>query len=123
LTLRIDVPDALRGHPFPPVLLISVVENAVTHGLEPRAEGGSVTIAARRDVDRLFVTVTDTGSGLSGESLPGQGVGLTNLRERLAALFGARGRFTLDEAAPRGARATIEIPFDAAARVTADATV
>ena len=110
LDFRIDVPDALRTHPFPPVLLISVVENAVTHGLEPLAAGGRITIAAHEDGDRLLVTVTDTGSGLSTESRPGRGVGLANVRERLAALFGRRGRFTLEDAVPRGAQATIEIP-------------
>jgi hypothetical protein len=115
LDFGIDVPDALRTHPFPPVLLISIVENAVTHGLEPLAAGGHVTIAARQDHDVLRVTVTDTGIGLSGVSRPGRGVGLLNVRERLAALFGARGRFVLEDAAPRGARATIEIPLEAAA--------
>ena len=63
LEFAIDVPEALRTHPFPPVLLISVVENAVTHGLEPQAAGGRVTIAARQEADRLVVTVTDTGTG------------------------------------------------------------
>lgn len=115
LDFAIDVPDALRTHPFPPVLLISVVENAVTHGLEPLAAGGRVTLAARRDHDVLRVTVSDTGIGLSGVSRPGRGVGLLNVRERLTALFGARGRFVLEDAAPHGARATIEIPFEAAA--------
>jgi sensor histidine kinase YesM len=113
LDFSIDVPDPLRTHPFPPVLLISVVENAVTHGLEPQAAGGSVRIAARQDGGRLLVTVTDTGSGLAAESRPGRGVGLANVRERLVALFGTRGRFTLEDAEPRGARATIEIPVDA----------
>ncbi len=117
LDFAVDVPDALRAHPFPPVLLISVVENAVTHGLEPLADGGRVTIAARRDADRLIVTVTDTGSGLSGKSPPGQGVGLANVRDRLAALYGARARFSLEEAAPRGAKATIEVPYESAAPV------
>jgi len=115
LDFSIDVPDPLRTHPFPPVLLISVVENAVTHGLEPLAAGGHITIAAGQDGDRLLVTVTDTGSGLSAESKPGRGVGLANVRERLAALFGTRGRFTLEDAAPRGARATIELPVEGAA--------
>jgi len=110
LDFGIDVPDSLRMHPFPPVLLISVVENAVTHGLEPLAAGGHITIAARREHDVLRVTVTDTGMGLSAVSHPGRGVGLINVRERLTALFGARGRFSLEEAQPRGARATIEIP-------------
>ena len=115
LDFGIDLPDSLRNHPFPPVLLISVVENAVTHGLEPLAAGGHVTISARRDHDVLRVTVTDTGIGLSGVSRPGRGVGLLNVRERLAALFGARGRFVLEDAEPRGARATIEIPVEAVA--------
>jgi len=112
LDFGIDVPTALRAHPFPPVLLISVVENAVTHGLEPLAAGGHVTIAARHDGDRLLVTVTDTGAGLAAELRPGGGVGLANVRERLAALYGARGRFSLEGVAPRGAQATIEIPLE-----------
>jgi signal transduction histidine kinase len=119
LDFGIDVPDSLRMHPFPPVLLISIVENAVTHGLEPLAAGGHVTIAARQDHDVLRVTVTDTGIGLSGVSRPGRGVGLLNVRERLAGLFGARGRFILEDASPRGARATIEIPFETTAPAAA----
>jgi len=115
LDFAIDVPQALRSHPFPPVLLISIVENAVTHGIEPKAEGGRVTIAARRDGERLIVSVTDTGDGLSGVSRGGTGVGLSNVRERLNALFGARARFALEDAAPRGARATVEVPFEPAA--------
>jgi len=116
LEFGIDVPATLRTHPFPPVLLISVVENAVTHGLEPQAAGGRVTIAARQESDRLLVTVTDTGIGLAADPRPGGGVGLANIRERLAALYGARGRFTLEDAAPTGARATIEIPMETAMR-------
>jgi signal transduction histidine kinase len=122
LDFSIDVPAALRTHPFPPVLLISIVENAVTHGLEPLAAGGRVDIAARQEGDRVLVTVEDTGIGLSGPSRPGSGVGLLNVRERLSALFGARGRFSLEEAKPRGARATIEIPLAPANRRPAVAT-
>ncbi len=119
LDFGIDVPETLRTHPFPPVLLISIVENAVTHGLEPRAAGGRVTIAARREGERLVVTVTDTGTGLSADPRPGGGVGLANIRERLAALYGTRGRFTLEDAAPHGARATIEIPLQGATAAAA----
>jgi LytS/YehU family sensor histidine kinase len=122
LDFSIDVPAALRTHPFPPVLLISIVENAVTHGLEPLAAGGRVSIAARQDGDRVLVTVEDTGIGLSGPSRPGSGVGLLNVRERLSGLFGKRGRFSLEEAKPRGARATIEIPLAPAIRQPAVAT-
>lgn len=106
LEFSVDVPDALRAAPFPPGLLISVVENAVEHGLETQAGGGAVRIDARRDDNRLVVTVTDSGGGIvaPGAKAPGRGVGLSNVRERLAALYGSRGRFALENAMPRGAR-------------------
>jgi sensor histidine kinase YesM len=113
LAYTIDVPDALRAHPFPPMLLMTVIENAIEHGLEPRAEGGSVALEARRTGESLRVTVTDTGGGLArgASSRPGQGVGVDNLRDRLAAMYATRGRFLLEDVAPHGTRATIEIPF------------
>jgi sensor histidine kinase YesM len=112
LNFIIDVPQELRAHPFPPVLLMSVVENAVTHGIEPLPQGGAIRIEANRQNDGLVVSVIDTGAGLKAPaSRPGHGVGLTNVRERLAALFGNAGRFKLEDAQPRGTRATIEIPF------------
>ena len=111
LAFAIDVPDALRAQPFPPVLLISVVENAVEHGLEPQAAGGTVRIEATQTGDRLRIAVTDTGRGLAAApARPGQGVGLANVRERIAALYGAQGRFALEDRAGGGAQATIEIP-------------
>ena len=114
LTFGIDVPDELREHPFPPNLLISLVENAIKHGVEPSADGGSVNVAARHAGDAITVTVTDTGrGGANDRPTDGQGVGLTNVRERLAALYGARGRFALEPAAPRGMRATLSLPYEA----------
>jgi len=117
LNFTVDVPDALRTHPFPPMLLMTVVENAIEHGLEPQAKGGRVELRARQSGDALALTVTDTGRGLADPppARPGHGVGVANLRERLAAMYGARGRFRLEEAPPHGARATIEIPFAAEA--------
>lgn len=118
LDFAIDVPADLRGAPFPPVLLISLVENALEHGLEPQAEGGSVRIDAQADDGTLRVAVSDTGRGLAAggpaPNGPNRGVGLANVRERLAALYGNRGRFTLEPLAPRGTRATIEIPLEPA---------
>ena len=116
LSFAIDVPDALRNHPFPPNLLISLVENAIKHGIEPSAEGGSITLAARRAADAVVVTVTDTGAGVAtGGGGTGQGIGLTNIRERLAAMYGTRGRFTLEPVSPRGTRATLSLPYEAPA--------
>jgi LytS/YehU family sensor histidine kinase len=106
----IDVPADLRPHRFAPMLLMSVVENAIKHGLEPRAEGGTIRLEAQRRGNTLAVAVVDDGRGLRDKI--GNGVGLTNLRGRLQALYAASARFTLEEVAPHGARATIEIPFD-----------
>jgi sensor histidine kinase YesM len=115
LAFSIEVPESLRGHRFPPTMLMTVVENAIEHGLEPRAEGGAVRVEAKRADGRLVVAVTDTGCGLdNGKRVaPRQGVGIANLRERLAALYGGDARFTLENAPPHGARATIDVPFAA----------
>jgi signal transduction histidine kinase len=108
LTFTIDVPISLQSHSFPPMLLMSVVENAIKHGIEPQAEGGEVRLEAKQESKSLIVTVTDTGRGFADHL--GQGVGLTNLRDRLKALYGQRSQFTLEAILPHGAKATIEIP-------------
>jgi uncharacterized membrane protein len=110
LAFAIDVPEELRSHRFPPMLLMSVVENAIKHGLAPQAEGGTIRLEARRRGERIAVAVVDNGRGLGAKI--GSGVGLTNLRGRLRALYADNGRFVLEESPPHGARATIEIPFD-----------
>ena len=111
LAFSIDVPQELRAHRFPPMLLMSMVENAVKHGLEPQAEGGTIRLEARRRGERVAFTLVDNGRGLGAKI--GNGVGLTNLRGRLRALYADNARFVLEEVSPHGARATIEIPFDA----------
>jgi sensor histidine kinase YesM len=111
LKFSIDIPSSLQSHSFPPMLLMSVVENAIKHGIEPQAAGGEVRIEARQSDGSLIVSVTDDGHGFA-EHL-GQGVGLTNLRERLKALYGQRSQFTLDAISPHGAKATIQIPDSA----------
>jgi len=115
LAWQAALPDGLADVPFPPNMLISLVENAIKHGLEPSADGGNVAIEARRDGDRLVVSVEDTGRGIvagTGSTTSGEGVGLANVRERLAALFGPRGRFALEALEPRGTRAIIEVPCE-----------
>jgi LytS/YehU family sensor histidine kinase len=112
LDFTIDVPGELAMHPFPPNLLISLVENAIKHGIEPAAGGGTVTVRARREGKMLFITVEDTGRGLGSATRSG-GVGLANVRERLAALYGTQAQFSLERGVPAGARATLAIPLDA----------
>ncbi len=112
LSFKIDIAENLRAHPFPPNLLISLVENAIKHGIEPSANGGTVTLSARRDGESVVVSVADTGRGFESDTASvGHGVGLSNIRERLAALYGERGRFALESLAPHGARATLALPY------------
>jgi hypothetical protein len=108
LAFEITVAPGLESAPFPPLMLPSLVENAIKHGLEPQREGGKVTITAEATDGKLRVIVADTGRGIS--EAPGQGVGLANIRERLAALYGGGARLLIEANHPRGVRATLEVP-------------
>jgi LytS/YehU family sensor histidine kinase len=112
LSYEIELPHALRDQAFPPMMLITLVENAIKHGVDPCCDAGSVVLSAEVCGDRLSVRVADTGQGLQPKS--GSGVGLTNIRERLATLFGKAGRLQLTENQPRGMVATIEVPLQRA---------
>ncbi len=109
LAFDIKVPESLAATPFPPLMLPSLVENAIKHGLEPRREGGSVHISAQAQDGRLRLVVADTGRGF-GETV-GAGVGLANIRERLAALYGDAAKLTLESNLPSGVIATLEVPL------------
>jgi hypothetical protein len=110
LAFEIDVPPELVDAPFPPLMLPSLVENAIKHGLEPQRDGGTVRIFATAEDNRLRLGVADTGRGFS--EAPGNGVGLTNIRERLAALYGDNGKLTMEAHEPHGVTATLEVPRD-----------
>jgi two-component sensor histidine kinase len=110
LDFVIDVPAELMEAPFPPLMLPSLVENAIKHGLETQREGGTVTISASEAGGKLRVAVADTGRGFA--ETVGTGVGLTNIRERLAALYGDAARLTLEAQQPHGVVAVIEVPKD-----------
>jgi sensor histidine kinase YesM len=109
LSFEIDVPEALRGAAVPPMMLLTLVENAIKHGVGPLREGGSVRVSAQRDGDRLALNVADTGQGFTRSS--GGGTGLANTRARLAALHGDAARLSLGQNQPRGVVATIVLPF------------
>ena len=108
LAFEIDMPAELADAPFPPLMLPSLVENAIKHGLEPQREGGTVRISAAKEGGRLRVVVADTGRGFP--EVPGAGVGLANIRERLAALYGGAASLKLEANTPQGVVATIEVP-------------
>jgi sensor histidine kinase YesM len=109
LSWRIDVPEALRERPFPPMMLISLVENAIKHGVDPCCERSSIVIRAAEEAGCLRVSVVDTGDGIR-PTTSGGGVGLANIRERLKALYGPAARLSLEENAPHGVVASIELP-------------
>lgn len=113
LAFDIEVPEALKGRAFPPMMLISLVENAIKHGVDPCCECGRIVIRAQEEGGQLRVSVVDTGEGIVPKK--GGGVGLSNIRERLKALYGASARLVLEENAPRGVVASIEVPSAGAA--------
>ncbi|KAB8188903.1 sensor histidine kinase [Lysobacter maris] len=108
LAYRIEADAALRARGYPPLLLITLVENAIKHGIEPKRGGGRVTVAARIVDGMLEVEVGDDGVGLKPGI--GGGVGLENVREQLRARFGDRATFGLHGVADGGTIATIRIP-------------
>jgi signal transduction histidine kinase len=112
LAWSVDVPPDLAAVGVPPMLLQPVVENAIKHGLEPKMEGGRVDVRAWRDGAKLVLTVTDTGLGVaSTRRADSTGLGLANLRARLAGTFGAGAALRLADHAPSGTEATITIPI------------
>ncbi|TFZ02259.1 sensor histidine kinase [Ramlibacter henchirensis] len=121
LSYELDLPQELAQHPVPTLLLQPLVENAIQHGLEPKVEGGRLTVQARSDGGELVVVVSDTGVGLSGPVAQGHGFGLTQVRERLTTLYGPAARLSLDPlpSAPgegwggdtHGAQVTIRLPL------------
>jgi len=115
LHARFELPAELAGLPLPPLLLQPLVENSIKHGLEPKVEGGRIEVRASRDADELVLEVRDTGVGLADAASDGTRFGLTQVRERLATLYGARARLSLAPCTDPdgGTIATIRLPLPA----------
>jgi len=116
--LRFDVQaePGCEAHPLPPLMLLTLVENAVRHGIEPQPRGGQVRIEARHETGRLVIEVCDSGAGLQASpDAKGQGLGLANVRDRLAGLYGDAGRLSVQQRAEGGVNARIELPWTAPA--------
>lgn len=113
LQYALAIDPQLRTLRLPPMTLLTLVENAVRHGIDPSEAGGRIEVGARRDVarGRVQLWVADTGRGLD-ESRP-PGTGLANLRARLAATYGERASLVLSGVEPHGVRAEIDLPADA----------
>jgi signal transduction histidine kinase len=111
LQTDIRVSEGLLSAEFPPMMLQSLVENAIKHGLEPKADGGTLTVAAEIVHGQLAVSVADTGLGFGKAATAGTGVGLANIRERLQLLYGNRAQLSVSENPGGGTRVTITVPY------------
>jgi sensor histidine kinase YesM len=109
LVVGIDIPAELNGLPVPPMMLLTLAENAIKHGVGPALHGGTVRLGARVEEDRLILTVADSGVGLTVGS--GTGIGLANIRARLAAQFGSAAQLALQNNELGGLTATIDLPL------------
>ena len=112
----VDVPEGLMSAEFPSMMIQSLVENAIKHGLEPKPEGGLLTVRAEIRHGTLAVTVADTGVGFGKAATAGTGIGLANIRERLQLLYGSKASMTVADNTPSGTVVTLTVPYQAQAR-------
>ena len=112
LHYTLDLPPGLATRQVPPLLLQPLVENSIKHGLEPKVEGGSIRVIARREGDALLLEVIDTGVGLATEPESATGFGLTQVRERLKTTYGSQSAISLVANSAGGTSASITLPFE-----------
>lgn len=114
LQVQVHAEAGCETDAVPPMMLLTLVENAVRHGIEPLPQGGRVDVQARREAGRLVLEVCDSGAGLQpGSATQGQGVGLANVRDRLASLYAGEARLSLQQREAGGVSARIELPLPA----------
>ncbi|NBT78091.1 MAG: sensor histidine kinase [Betaproteobacteria bacterium] len=118
LQTNLQVPPGLLSAEFPPMMLQSLVENAIKHGLEPKPQGGEITIEALVADGRLLVNVCDTGVGFGASpptaanpTIAPLGSGLENIRERLKHLYGTEATLTIARNEPEGTAVRISLPY------------
>jgi signal transduction histidine kinase len=114
LTFAMHVDEAALALRCPPMTLLTLVENAVAHGIDPSEEGGRIDVHIQRRGDRCIVRVSDTGVGLQSPG-HGLGTGLTTLRQRLQLSFGAEAQLQVRAQHPHGACAELDLPAQGAA--------
>ena len=109
LSVAWSVDEALLDRRVPSLVVLPLVENAIRHGLSTKVGPGRLAIDARRDGAGLLVTVEDDGLGADLPLRPG--VGIANTRERLAAMYGARGSLEVETEPWKGFRARVRVPL------------
>jgi Histidine kinase len=108
LTYAIELPEELSQVPVPSMILLTLVENALKHGVNPSVEGGTIRISAESERGWLRLAVSDSGRGL--ELRQGHGAGLANIRQRLLMMYGSEALLSLGPVEPRGVVASILMP-------------
>lgn len=111
LSYDIDLPTELEQATFPSMMIQTLVENAIKHGLEPKTSGGHIHIAASKSAENVEVEVSDTGVGFNLHA--DDGIGLSNIRERLKVLYAGKAQLIIEAPAGGGATLRIQIPADA----------
>ena len=113
LSYTLDLPPELARQAVPTLLLQPLVENSIKHGLEPKVEGGSIAVSARRQGSALVLEVADSGVGLSADLTSGKGFGLAQVRERLQTAYDGQAAIDFVASSAGGTRASITIPYQA----------
>lgn len=111
LTVKMDIAPDTLGAQVPNLVLQPLVENAIRHGIEPRAKPGCIELRAQRQDARLTLVVSDDGAGLRRNGAIKEGVGLSNTRARLRELYGEAHHFELVSGQTGGVRIELNIPF------------
>ena len=109
LRFTLDIDPLCEGLRCPTMALLTLVENAIRHGIDPSEEGGEIRVEVQRASERCIARVSDTGVGLTGTS-QGLGTGLDTLRERLRLSFGGDAQLRLKQKMPHGVIAELEFP-------------
>ena len=112
LAFSIETNNISDQQVIPPFLIQPLVENALTHGIEPKAAGGEVNIRITQQAEQLKIEVSDSGAGLKTPSAnTGHGVGLSNIRQRIETLYGDKASLTITEQTEGGVVSTILLPL------------
>ena len=111
MSYQLLIPESLLEQRIPTMILLTLVENAVKHGINPAVDGGRISVSANREQDVLVLRVSDSGQGMAATD--GHGMGLANIRRRLMMLYGDHAVLSLSRPAARGVTASVSIPLAA----------